>query len=67
MIQNQKYILSILEELRSTRIAAGLTQAQAAEKIGYSLSGYKKWEGLKRVPSRLTAEAALSKLKNAVK
>ena len=32
-------------ELREARAKLGLTQPQMAERIGYSLSGYKKLEG----------------------
>jgi DNA-binding transcriptional regulator YiaG len=39
------------EELRAARSEMGLTQTEAAEKFGVSLSGYKKWElGVATIP-----------------
>lgn len=36
------------EEIKAARIAAGLTQTQAAETIGYKLRTWQDWEAGKR-------------------
>ena len=39
------------EELRAVRAELSITQREAAEKFGVSLSGYKKWEeGVASIP-----------------
>lgn len=44
-----------MSALKERRIAAGLTQAQTAEKAGISLRSYHRYEYEKRYPDVLTA------------
>jgi DNA-binding transcriptional regulator YiaG len=55
------------ERLRAARLELGLTQEQAAEKYGVSLSGYKKWElGLAATPgtAAILTKYLLSEFRN---
>ncbi len=41
-------------ELRRVRLGAGLSQAKAADIMGYSLGAWRKWEaGTRPIPSKL--------------
>ncbi len=41
-------------ELRAARLAAGLSQAKAAQLMGYSLGAWRKWEaGTRPIPAKL--------------
>lgn len=53
------------EQLQAARIAAGLSQSQAALAIGRSASTYRKWEQGVNVPHPTIQAVALQSLKSA--
>lgn len=52
------------EEIKAARLAAGLTQRQAAERIGYKLRSWEDWEQGKRNMRQVVFDVFKTKTKH---